>query len=671
MPPRYLPSVIAKFLNASTADGFNPYRITSEGIDWEIPDPDDPWAGIGYWGDHQIVYLFRLLQNQLAHDPVWLRGELASRTYSFADVPYRIAPFERLVEDPKHTIEYDAAADAGIEERESRIGADGRLVVDDTGAVVHVTMIEKLLIPALAKLSNFVPRGGIWMNTERPEWNDANNALVGHGLSMVTLAHLRRYLQMLVEVTADPEQDHEVSTDVIAWIDEVTRVLDANTAMIGAPDIDDRRRFEMVRDLGEAFERYRTALAATGPSAPARLPAASLGRLLRGAIAHLDDSVRSARRPDGLYDAYDLVEFVQEGNDRVARVSRLWPMLEGQVAAISSGLLGVDEVIALVDAMYDSDLYRPDADSFLLYPARVRPSFLERNQLPPGSVDDNPLLTALLDAGDDTVVTRDVDGDTHFHADFANVADLETALGALEDTEFADLVARHGAETHELFEEVFDHHRFTGRSSTMYAYEGIGSIYWHMVAKLLLAVQEIILDAPADTSPESIDRLRQQYRRIRGGLGFNRTAAEYGAFPTDPYSHTPAHAGAQQPGMTGQVKEELLTRWAELGVTVSDGAIHLSTELLDPGEFRAEPGRLDHLDVHGHHQVLEVPAGSFGFTVCRVPVLVRRGERETMTITHADGSTRRLDHLHLDAATSRQIFGHTGEVVRLDVDVPL
>ena len=32
------------------------------------------------------------------------------------------------------------------------------------------------------------------MNTQRPEWNDANNALVGNGISMVTLYYLRRFV---------------------------------------------------------------------------------------------------------------------------------------------------------------------------------------------------------------------------------------------------------------------------------------------------------------------------------------------------------------------------------------------------------------------------------------------------------------------------------------------
>jgi hypothetical protein len=43
------------------------------------------------------------------------------------------------------------------------------------------SLAEKLLTLLLAKLVNFVPEGGIWMNTQRPEWNDANNALVGKG----------------------------------------------------------------------------------------------------------------------------------------------------------------------------------------------------------------------------------------------------------------------------------------------------------------------------------------------------------------------------------------------------------------------------------------------------------------------------------------------------------
>ena len=43
-------------------------------------------------------------------------------------------------------------------------------------------------------------------------------------------------------------------------------------------------------------------------------------------------------------------------------------------------------------------------------------------------------------------------------------------------------------ESMESFEELFGHRQFTGRSGTFFAYEGLGSIYWHMVSKLGLAV---------------------------------------------------------------------------------------------------------------------------------------------------------------------------------------
>ena len=68
---------------------------------------------------------------------------------------------------------------------------------DDAGGVRLVTLAEKLLVPLLVKLTNVVPGGGVWMNTQRPEWNDANNALVGNGVSVVTLFAVRRYVGFL------------------------------------------------------------------------------------------------------------------------------------------------------------------------------------------------------------------------------------------------------------------------------------------------------------------------------------------------------------------------------------------------------------------------------------------------------------------------------------------
>ncbi|MCP4123288.1 MAG: hypothetical protein GY751_16160, partial [Bacteroidetes bacterium] len=55
--PDFLESMIYKFLNATTFDGYNPYRVTKDGFEWETIEPDNPWSYIGYWGDHQVIYL--------------------------------------------------------------------------------------------------------------------------------------------------------------------------------------------------------------------------------------------------------------------------------------------------------------------------------------------------------------------------------------------------------------------------------------------------------------------------------------------------------------------------------------------------------------------------------------------------------------------------------------
>ena len=111
--PGFIPSVIAKFVNASTVDGFNPYRITRDGIDWEVLDPEDPWSGIGYWGDHQIVYLLKFLESMPRHFPGVLEGLLGQEIFCYAEVPYRLEPYAEMLggsaSRPSATTKNDAA----------------------------------------------------------------------------------------------------------------------------------------------------------------------------------------------------------------------------------------------------------------------------------------------------------------------------------------------------------------------------------------------------------------------------------------------------------------------------------------------------------------------------------------------------------------------------------
>ncbi len=140
------------------------------------------------------------------------------------------------------------------------------------------------------------------------------------------------------------------------------------------------------------------------------------------------------------------------------------------------------------------------------------------------------------------------------------------------------------------------------------------------------------------------------------GLGFNKSPETYGAFPTDPYSHTPAGQGAKQPGMTGQVKEEILTRLAELGLFVENGVITFNPTLLRPAEFSQQPQTFPYIDVTGQEKTLDLPAGALAYTFCQVPVIVQTGAVEKIIVRFTDGTSVESAERTLDPATCQHIF---------------
>ncbi len=668
--PGYLPSIVSVFVNASTPDGFNPYRIGRDGIDWEILDPDDPWSNIGYWGDHQIPYLLRLLELSDRYLPGELEPMLGERWFSYADVPYRIAPYDELLRDPKATIAFDDDAAARAAERVAGIGGDGKLLWDGDGDVYLVTLAEKLVVPVLAKLANYVPGGGIWMNTQRPEWNDANNALVGWGLSMVSVLQLRSYLHHLRALVGRSERSEvEMSTEVADWLAAVTAAL-RRTDPRPPAELADRRRKQALDQLGGAFSEYRSRIYASGFTGVTTVALEAVADLCDAALTHVDETIEGSRRSDGLYHSYNLMDLSSDG--KAASVEHLPEMLEGQVAVLSSGVLSAEQQADVVDALFSSALYRPDQRSFMLYPDRRLPSFLDKNVVPAAEVLANPLLAGLLDARDPSIVVVDADGHHRFGADLSGSADLDRGLDRLaRDERWTELVAAHRDTTLETYERVFDHHAYTGRSGSMYAYEGIGSIYWHMVAKLLVAIQDATLDAVAAGAPApTVDRLVEAYWRVRAGIGSDKTAEEYGAVPTEPHSHTPMHVGAQQPGMTGLVSEQVQVRPLELGVRVEGGRIWFDPVLLRRRELLEQPASWT-LTGGTDAAVFELEPGSLGLTVCGVPVVVAvTGSEAQIEVELADGSIRRRPGPDLDRETSAVVFARAGAVTRISALLP-
>ena len=655
--PEFTESMICKFLNATTADGYNPYRITRDGIEWESPAPGDPWANIGYWGDHQIVYLLNLLEISRQFHPDQITNLLRKPIFSIANIPYRIKPYSHMLKDPFATIAFDWELEQVIEKRVEKLGTDGKLILTKNETVFHVNMLEKLLSLFLSKMANFIPDGGIWMNTQRPEWNDANNALVGKGLSVVTTGYLRRFTVFFIQLlTQDNSSTYRLTEDITNHFFQIFIILKTHeTTLRDNTLFTNLQRREFMDALGNAGSDYRSAIYAKGLSGDyIEVERENLLIFSRLALKYIEQTLQANRRPDNLFHAYNILQISAE----TAGVGYLDEMLEGQVSILASGFLSNAEAATLLKSLRNSRLYRANQHSYILYPDRNLPGFLQKNLVDASQIKWSTLIPTLVQLNNISLISSDSSGAYHFNGSFRNAGDVRKALANLRTFEnLKEMVDQETESILALFEKQFNHNAFTGRSGTFFAYEGLGSIYWHMVSKLLLTTQENYLKAiRSGASDEIASTIKAAYQDIRSGLGFNKSPDEYGAFPTDPYSHSPADQGAKQPGMTGQVKEEILTRLREMGIFVENGLIVFNPILIRRKELITQASQFNYINVNGQPKIIDLPSDSCACTFCQVPIVIKAGERQFITLHWDDGHTEEIEGCILDQIISHHIF---------------
>jgi hypothetical protein len=660
--PQFIDGMIYRFLNASTFDGYNPYRLTKDGFDWETIEPDNPWSYIGYWGDHQIIYLLKFLEFTEKYFPYRLNSFLRKNNFVYANVPYEIKDYESIYKDPKNTIDFNFELAEKIEKDRLNEGADGAILKNYQGSIHEVNFIEKILTTILAKLSNFIPGAGIWMNTQRPEWNDANNALVGNGVSMVTLYYLRRFLNFFITILKnDDSSSFEISTELYHFFEK----LNISFCKIDS-NISNKDRKKFVDDIGEVAAEYRDRIYKSYFSGTKELVDVDrLINFLETAQKLLEKTIDSNKREDGLYHAYNLVNL----DDNEISIDRLSEMLEGQVGVLSSGYLSDSESLSVLDSLKSSALFWDEQYSYILYPNKDLLGFLDKNVIPEIELNKSTLLTLLVKNENHQIIVKDINGKYHFNGLFHNATCLISELENLP-SQYNKLVKEERESILEIFEAVFDHKYFTGRSGTFYGYEGLGSIYWHMVSKLLLASAEVTQRSINNKSdPKIIGRLFDHYFEINEGIGVNKSPELYGAFPTDPYSHTPRGRGVQQPGMTGQVKEDVISRFYELGFYVNDGKIIFEPTVLRKNEFIDEEKSFKFVNLDNEITYMDLGKNSLAYTICQVPIIYNLSDNESIKIIFHDNSEINIKNHELDLKNSQNIFNRTNLIKAVHVRV--
>ncbi|MCB2195700.1 MAG: hypothetical protein KQH79_07555 [Bacteroidetes bacterium] len=663
--PEFVEGMISKFVNTSTADGYNPYRVMRNGMDWESPDPDDPWAYIGYWGDHQIIYLQKLLEVSNNFHPGKLDELLVKEIFTYANVPYQIKPHKEIIENPKDTIVFNHKLNKQIVAMEELVGADAKLLKNwDVDKAYKANLMEKVLVTLLSKLSNFVPEAGIWLNTQRPEWNDANNALVGNGTSMVTLYYLRRFLTFWQnKLTNTSITEFQITHEVASLFEDIFKTFKDYLRTLDKGFIDTDRK-QITDMLGMAHSDYRETIYKKSFNGRKRkISLNDLVEFIAISLEYIDQSIQANKREDGLYHAYNLISI---SRDEIT-IRHLYEMLEGQVAVLSSGYLSTEENLHVLDALKNSKMFRSDQYSYMLYPDRELPKFIEKNIIPAKKVKESKLLTTLLDDENPLIVKVNKTGKYYFNSEFRNADILEQALDKL-DKKYSSLLEEEKDQILNIYEEIFDHQSFTGRSGTFYGYEGLGSIYWHMVSKLLLATQECYFKAVDEGADENIlGRLKEHYYEIKAGIGLYKSPDLYGAFPTDAYSHTPGKSGVKQPGLTGQVKEDVISRLGELGIRIKNGEILFDTSLLNHKEILSDQADFEFYTMDGNLRRISLEQKQLALTFCQVPIVYTDAKEDHIIITFTNHEQITIPGNTLTKEISEQIFKRNGEIKQLDV----
>ncbi|MDC0348700.1 hypothetical protein OAN28_05465, partial [Gammaproteobacteria bacterium] len=166
-----------------------------------------------------------------------------------------------------------------------------------------------------------------------------------------------------------------------------------------------------------------------------------------------------------------------------------------------------------------------------------------------------------------------------------------------------------------------------------------------------------------------IGRFFDHYFEINEGIGVNKSPELYGAFPTDPYSHTPRGRGVQQPGMTGQVKEDIVSRFYELGFFVNEGKITFEPTLLRKTEFMSEEKSFKFVNLEHDINYLELPINSLAYTICQVPIIYSLSDREDIKISYKDNTEKLVNGHELDIESSQSIFNRTNLINAIYVNV--
>ena len=414
---------------------------------------------------------------------------------------------------------------------------------------------------------------------------------------------------------------------------------------------------KFVSEMGFAFDEYKHKIYDEGFTYKEKIRYSKINEFLRLCEKYIDSTIKENKREDGLFHSYNVMRV----NDNGIKVKHLKLMLEGQVAVLGCEYLNDIDACKVLDEMERSSIYSQMDDSYYLYPIIHTKSFLDKNIINYNFEGKSELIERLLKDKNNFLVEKDCYGNIRFNSNVNSSTALKQVLENLS-CEYPALVKKEYDLIFDIFEDTFNHSEFMGRSQVLYKYEGIGCIYWHQNSKLLVSASERLLASDDVIKSELLKR----YRNIRNGLGFNKEPGVWGAFPVDAYSHTSFGGCAKQPGMTGQVKEEIITRFTELGVIINDEVLYT---FVDKSEFLQKCSEFEFIRSDNSKQVVILDKNSLAFTFCQTPIVYVKNGGHSIIVEFKNGIKQELAGNILPKSLSQSIFLRENEISIITVNM--
>jgi len=119
--------------------------------------------------------------------------------------------------------------------------------------------------------------------------------------------------------------------------------------------------------------------------------------------------------------------------------------------------------------------------------------------------------------------------------------------------------------------------------------------------------------------------------------------------------------------MTGKVKEDIISRTHEIGITIKSGKITINPSLLKEEEFTKKAETFFYYDLSNTEQKITCNKKSIAFTFCQVPFTYSLSNTNSFIVHTKDDKQMSINGLEFGVSLSQSIFSREDKIKRIEV----